>query len=91
MDTTEATTQTTTPENKTITLSDGRIVTIFQGKGYHSRKALQESNGDGFLYLSIFMSMLIEIDGKKVIPEELDELTSKDYTLIQSNFSDINF
>lgn len=41
--------------------------------------------------MNALMSRTVFIDGKPVIPEELDELPMNDYIKIQTEFSEINF
>lgn len=81
----------TTNTPKQVTLSDGRVATIIKGKGKHARKALMQADGKGDEYLSLLMASLVEIDGKKIVPEDLDELDMADYMAIQTAFADVNF
>lgn len=75
----------------TVKISDGRVVTIFKGKGKHSFKATSIANGDGSLYTKALMSLLVEFDGKPVTMEEFDELDLPDLFAIQDKFNDANF
>lgn len=74
-----------------ITLSDGRIALIKAGKGKDAKEALRISGGREDEYMNALMSRTVFIDGKAVVPEELDELPMNDYIKIQTEFSEINF
>jgi hypothetical protein len=76
---------------KVFNLSDGREVKIFAGKGKHARNALRVSGKDTEKYLPALMAELVTIGGSKIVMEELDELPLKDYTAIQTSFSQVNF
>lgn len=74
-----------------VTLSDGRIALIKAGKGRDAKEALRISGGREDEYMNALMSRTVLIDGKPVVPEELDELPMNDYIKIQTEFSEINF
>ncbi|MBL7718960.1 MAG: hypothetical protein JNL72_09000 [Flavipsychrobacter sp.] len=74
-----------------VTLSDGRIALIKAGKGRDAKEALRISGGREDEYMNALMSRTVSIDGKPVVPEELDELPMNDYIKIQTEFSEINF
>lgn len=76
---------------KEVTLSNGKVARIYKGKGKDARQAMMETDGDGSLYLPCFMAKLIEIDSKKVVMEDLDELPANDYMKLQTAFAEINF
>ena len=76
--------QTDQPIDVEIVLSSGKKATIRAGKGKDNRMALRDADGDGEKYLHCFMARLILIDGKKIIPEDLDELPSRDYAALQA-------
>jgi hypothetical protein len=84
-----------TEEGAEVTLRDGKIALIKVGKGRHARKAqtlAADSKDDkGGAYLSILMSLLVTIDGKSVVPEDLDDLDIRDYNDIFAEFSELNF
>lgn len=93
----ENTSNETTDPNiaKEITLSDGSKAVIYKGKGKHAQKAMRIAGDsiskDSTIYLSTLMSMLIKIDGKELIPEEFGDLDMKDYNLLISEFTEVNF
>ncbi len=74
-----------------VTLSNGRIALIKAGKGRDAKEALRISGGREDEYMNALMSRTVLIDGKPVVPEELDELPMNDYIKIQTEFSEINF
>lgn len=75
-----------------ITLSDGRKVKIAEGLGKHSELVTEIMGEDkSQKYFSLFMSLLILIDGKSVSPEDLRNMRSKDYNAIYVEFMKINF
>lgn len=82
----------TLPEGalKKITLPSGKTAIIFEGKGVHSNQAMEIANG-GKKYLNALMSLLIEIEGEKMLPEEMENLPLKDYLALQGEFAEQNF
>lgn len=75
-----------------VTLSDGRKVKIAEGLGKHSELVTEIMGEDkSQKYFSLFMSLLILIDGKSVSPEDLRNMRSKDYNAIYVEFMKINF
>ncbi len=76
---------------KSVTLSDGRVATIIAGKGKHAKKAMMLSEGKGDEYLALLMAELVEVDGKKLVPEDFEAMPMKDYIAIQTAFAEINF
>lgn len=77
--------------NQTVTLSDGRVATIKPGKGKHAQEALKVSGGNGDKYMSALMAQLVEIDGKRIVMEDLEELDLKDFLALQTAFAEQNF
>lgn len=78
-------------ETNKILLSDGRLAEIKQGKGRHAIKAQNLSSGKQDAYMSILMAMLTTIDGKAIVPEDLEDLPLRDFTAIQVEFATQNF
>ena len=76
---------------KQITLSDGRIAEIKEGKGKHAKAALRQMDGDSSNYLPAIMAQLVTIDCKPVVMEDLDELPLRDFQALMSEVSDGNF
>jgi hypothetical protein len=62
----------------------GKSVTILEGKGRHARLATRMCDGDMSMYMNALMSMLVEIDGKKLSMEEFDDLDIKDYNFLMT-------
>jgi hypothetical protein len=78
--------------NKMIELSDGRKATIVtEPKGSHQRKAQKMMGDDTSLFLFALISLCIEIDGKPITMEELDEMPMKDTIKLQAEFAGVNF
>jgi hypothetical protein len=76
---------------KEFTLPSGKKVVIFKGKGKHATEAIKVMGGDSSKYLNALISQLVEIDGQKVVMEDLEELDLQDYMKIQAEFADQNF
>lgn len=76
---------------KEIKLPSGKVAKIIPGKGIHSRKAVKMIDGDMSLYINALMAQLVEIDGKKIVMEDLDEFDIKDYNILMAEFSTANF
>lgn len=76
---------------KQVTLSDGRTAVIKKGKGKHAQNALKVAGGDGEKYITALMAQLVEIDGKRVVMEDLEEMDMKDFMAIQAEFAEANF
>ncbi len=74
-----------------VTLSNGSVAEIIKGKGRHAKKAMMKSEGKGEEYLAILMAELVLVDGKKLVPEDFEEMDMKDYMAIQTAFADVNF
>lgn len=74
-----------------FTLSSGKIARVRPGKGHDSVKAMRVSGSDGERYLAALIAQLTTIDGKQVNIDDVLDLGLKDYTLLQTHFSEINF
>ncbi|MGI9158813.1 MAG: hypothetical protein ACR2K1_03575, partial [Saprospiraceae bacterium] len=57
-----------------ITLPSGATAEIETGKGRHVRQAQKMSESDSNMYLNCMMSQLVTIDGRKLVPEDFDEM-----------------
>ena len=77
------------PVTQEITLSDGTICTIRQGKGKDIIKASRMVNSQEEIQ-PVFMSMLVEFDGKKRSAEDITELPVPDYIALIVAFEKIN-
>src|SRR4051812_34065748 len=71
-----------------ILLSDKRVAQILKGKGKHAQDAMELSEGKSKLYMSSLMGLLVTIDNKKIVPEDLAELDMKDYNSILAKFTE---
>jgi hypothetical protein len=76
---------------KEISLPSGKTATIKEGKGKDSQLALRMCGGDSSKYLSALMSVLCEIDGAKLVMEDIEELPLRDYNTLMAEFSELNF
>lgn len=80
---------------KEVTLSDGRVASIFYGYGEHAEKAQEMATvGDTFdkaQYNRALMHLLIEIDGEKVFPEDFPKMKMNDYLTLYGAFAEVNF
>ena len=78
-------------ENKEITLSSGKVVSIKKGKGYDIETTQKLIDGDQSKFMSAFMAQCVSIDGKPVVMEDLREMDADEYLEIMGEFSLINF
>ncbi len=76
---------------KIITLPSGQTATIREAKGRDVRTAQKMSGDDTSSFMNCFMSLCVEIEGAKLVPEQFDDLAAADYLNLLSEFSDINF
>lgn len=75
---------------KRVKLSDGRIAIARRMKGKDAKFINRKTGGDTEKFQNAMASECVEIDGKKLTPEELDELWYEDYTNIMS-IASVNF
>ena len=68
-----------------------RTAIIELGKGRHVRQAQKMSEGDTSAYMNCLMSLLVTIDGQRLVPEDFDELPANDYVELLSKMSEVNF
>jgi len=74
-----------------ITLPSGATATIELGKGRHVRQAQKMSEGDPSLYMNCMMSLLVTVDGNRMVPEAFDDLAANDYVELLAKMSEVNF
>lgn len=74
-----------------ITLPSGAVATIELGKGRHVRQAQKMSEGDASMYMNCMMSLLVTVDGQRMVPESFDDLAANDYVELLAKMSEINF
>lgn len=77
--------------NKTITLSDGRVAVIRDGKGSDSIAAQRLMGGKSELYFAALMSLLVTVGEKSLLMEDFLEMPLKDFTKIQVELADNAF
>lgn len=78
-------------ENKIINLPSGKTAEILPFKGYHIRAAQRKMGEDTSLFIFALISECVNIDGKPVIIEELDQMDGRDVIKLQAEFSGANF
>jgi len=71
-----------------LELSDGRKAIIREGKGKDLFWAYQSANSPNEI-LKLLMVRLVEIDGKKITEDDLEELPLQDAILLTSKFSEL--
>jgi hypothetical protein len=76
---------------KKITLPSGKTAIIYEGFGKDSQRAMEMADGNQGAFMNCLMSLLIEIDGEKMRPDELETLKVKDYLSLQGEFASVNF
>lgn len=79
------------PTQKEGVLTDGRTFEVKKGKGKHAMRATRISGGNEEKYMPAIMSMLVLIDGKAIVIEDLEEMDLEDYMTISGEFSSKNF
>lgn len=72
---------------KETTLTTGEKVTIYKGKGKHLLKAQMRANEPSEIIWHL-MAELVEIDGKKIIMEDLLEMELDKVLQLQSIFTE---
>lgn len=75
------------PEIRTITLpASGKVVEIRKGKGRDMRMAARHVNPaqDPIGYAMALAATLATIDGKQMLPEDLDDMDMDDVTAVMS-------
>lgn len=76
---------------KEFTLPSGKKAVIYPGKGKHATNAIKICGEDMSLYLPALMSQLVEIDGNRIVLEDLEEMPLQDFMMLQGEFADQNF
>lgn len=78
---------------KEITLPSGAKATIEPFKGKHVKEAMRnvaDSSNSAEIVFSL-IALLTTIDGKKIVPEELDEMDGMDTLMLMGEFTGANF
>lgn len=82
-------------ETKTLTLPSGKTAAIAPFKGKHVREAQRRvsdlSDTDAGSMTFVLIAMLATIDGKAIVPEDLDEMDGQDVLALLGEFSAANF
>ena len=72
-----------------IELPSGAKATISEGfKGKHIRKAQAISGGDSNLIIYSLIAQLVEIDGARIVMEDLDEMDGRDVLALMAHFGE---
>lgn len=71
-------------EKPGIPLSGGRYAVITPFKGRHIRQARVMMREAGHDFLFALIAQTVTIDGKSIVPEDLDEMDGKDVIALQS-------
>lgn len=72
----------TNPPFVALKLSDGRIATVFRGRGKHIQKAQTMARGDETQYVPALMHLLVRVNGAQLPAEDFADLWATDYTAI---------
>jgi len=76
-------------KGKTLELPSGAVATVKEPfKGKHIRKAQQFADGDQSLIIPSLIAQLVEIDGKSIVMEELDEMHGADVLKLMAFFGE---
>lgn len=73
-------------KQKEITLSDGSKAVIGQFKGYHIAQARKLTDDPNQL-ISAIISLVVNIDGKPILMEDLDQMDGFDVLALMAEFS----
>jgi len=68
----------------TVKLPTGETATVFEGKGKHYFSALVKSKGDTSLMIKYLMMEIVQIEGKKLSEEQLDEMHLRDVNYLST-------
>lgn len=66
------------PIYTTTTLPTGAQAVIYEGYGRHFFAALQAARGDNYLLIKYLLVQLLEIDGKSLTEEDVDNMHMRD-------------
>lgn len=73
-------------EQKQITLSNGSVAVVGEFKGYHIAQARKLTN-DPEQLVNAIIALVVTIDGKPIVMEDLDEMNGFDVLALMSEFS----
>lgn len=76
---------------KQITLPSGKTAEIKEFKGKHIREAMRIMDGDTSAFIFAMIAICVEVDGKAIVMEDLDEMDGRDVLKLQAEFSSANF
>jgi hypothetical protein len=76
---------------KEYVLKDGRLSVVRSLKGKDNREIKKYMGNDPDLYVSAGITIATTIDGKKETLEFFEDLDLKEYNVLTSMFSDLNF
>lgn len=78
-----------TPKIESVELPSGASAVVKETfKGKHIRKAQAISGGDSSLVIYSLIAQLVEIDGKGIVMEELDEMDGRDVLKLMEIFGE---
>lgn len=71
-----------------FTLPSGKKAQVIQAKGWHLRQAQKMAGTDQSMTIFCLASLIIRIEGKSFVPEDLDEMDLKDAAAIQAKLGE---
>lgn len=77
------------PSGAIATISDFRGKHVFQAQRYMAQS--HEQGGNESEMMSVIISICTLIDGKQIVPEDLNELPGQDVLVLMGEFSAANF
>jgi len=78
-----------TAKENTLALPSGSVAKITEKfKGKHIRTAQAVSGGDSDKIIYSLIAQLTEIDGNKIVMEELDEMDGRDVLALMAHFGE---
>jgi hypothetical protein len=78
---------------KELTLPSGAKATIAPFKGRHVKEAMKHAGDGAGAYDIVFslISMLVTINGQRIVPEQMDDMDGMDVMMLVAEFSGDNF
>ena|SRR5688572_2576678 len=76
--------------DETFTLPSGKTATIQAYKGKHIRQAMKIADGDTSIIPFALISLIVTVDGNKVVYEDIDEMYGPDVMKLMEKFGNFS-
>lgn len=80
-----------TENAKEIKLPSGKVAVVGEFKGKHVREAQRIAGSKADMFMFALISLTTTIDGRPIVPEDLDELDGRDALELMGHFNEANF